>query len=337
MQKSKISISTKFFMLLMLVIGMNGVAYYWILQNVYQQELKAQAQTVVANVESFGTWVAHYGRVWVKDKSDDSYLSEISALSPESAEARIHFYSKNPALAQREFSEVVAKSTSPAKFRMTSHNVMNPVNLPNAFERVALDVVRNTGVNEYAEFVNGEYRYAKAVKDTASCIVCHGDASKAPEDVIKRYGSANGFGFKEGDVAGIISVSIPASALYANIVKFIGFKEVALIALSLFFALWFVRASLLHPIKALTQVAHDISTGGDAAISTEDIAPDSRNEVHQLILALSRMKNSTQLAIKKMKEAKAAASEILVKAKVAVSKAREEGRDQGRDEPKQTK
>ena len=45
-----------------------------------------------------------------------------------------HFYSKNPALAQREFSEVVEKSSSPAKFRMTSHNFMNPVNKPDAFE-----------------------------------------------------------------------------------------------------------------------------------------------------------------------------------------------------------
>src|SRR5256885_9692246 len=34
----------------------------------------------------------------------------------------VNFYSKNPALAQREFSEVVARSGSPAKFRLTSRS-----------------------------------------------------------------------------------------------------------------------------------------------------------------------------------------------------------------------
>ena len=46
----------------------------------------------------------------------------------------VNFYSKNPALAQREFSEVVEHSASPAKFRLTSHNVMNPNNKPDVFE-----------------------------------------------------------------------------------------------------------------------------------------------------------------------------------------------------------
>ena len=118
MAKKRLSISVQFLVILAVIMVLNGVVFYYMLKNVYQQELKAQAQTVVANVEAFGTWVANNGRVWVKD-NPNSYLGKLSVVDPESPSQAIHFYSKNPALAQREFSETVAASSSPAKFRMT--------------------------------------------------------------------------------------------------------------------------------------------------------------------------------------------------------------------------
>ena len=101
------------------------------------------AETVADNVDAFGSWVSQYGRVWVRD-DNKSYLGQVTLVSaPDAAGGPAaadvwHFYSKNPALAQREFSEVVEKSASPAKFRVTSHNFMNPVNKPDAFEAKAL-------------------------------------------------------------------------------------------------------------------------------------------------------------------------------------------------------
>ncbi len=322
MKRSRVSISAQFMLLVLVILGMNGAAYFLILKNVYQQELKAQAQTVVANVEAFGAWVAQHGRVWVKDNSGNSYLGEMTVTSAAKPDEPIHFYSKNPALAQREFSEAVAQSTSPAKFRMTSHNVMNPVNKPDTFEQTALAIIRTNNQKEYAEFVQGEYRYAQAVFHKAACISCHGDPAKAPADVINRYGKENGFGFKEGDVAGVISVRIPTHSLSANLMSFIGPLEVGLVVLSLVFAFWFIRSQLISPIKKLTVSAQDISTGQDSPINTDGIALNTRNELDQLVLALSRMRNSTYLAIKKMREARAEASETLVKAKAAVAKAR---------------
>jgi len=310
MKKNKISISTKFVALFLLIVGLNAVAYYFMLQNIYQQELESQAKTVVSNVESFGAWVAQNGRVWVKEGSKESFLSqELYNISCEgdNAQSYVHFYSKNPALAQREFSEVVAKSASPAKFHMTSQNVMNPINVPDAFEKTALDIVTKTGVAEYSEFVGGQYRFAQTIYHKASCISCHGDPAKAPEDVIKRYGAEHGFGFKEGDVAGVISVTIPANPLYMKALNFVGLKEIALIFASFVIALWFVRSAIILPIKKLTEAAHDVSTGKETLIDTSGIDVNTGNEIHQLTLALSRMRNSTYLAMKKMREARAEA------------------------------
>ena len=320
MKKSKLSLSTKFVGLLLVVIALNGYAYYSILQNIYLAQLKAQAQTVVGNVEAFGAWVAGNGRVWIKDKDNNSFLSK-AAFHPEGEpDKTVHFYSKNPALAQREFSEVVAQSNSPAKFRMTSLNVMNPINAPDPFEITALNSVKNSGSKEYYDFIDGNYRYAKAVYHGESCISCHGDPAKAPVDVISRYGDKNGFGFIEGDLAGVISVTIPSRKLYFNVLSFVGLKEIVLIILSIFIVLSFVRTALINPIKKLTNAAHDISTGKDAAIDVEGITEDTRNEVHQLILALNRMRTSSQVAIKKMREAEATSKDILAKAKAAIAK-----------------
>lgn len=173
-------------------------------------------------------------------------------------------------------------------------------------------------------FCRGDYRCAKSVDHKESCIACHGEASKAPADAISRYGAQHGFGFIVGDLAGVISVTIPSRKLYESIWSFVGIKELALILKSIVLALWFVRSALIVPIKHLTEAAHDISTGKDTPIVTEGMDVNTKNELHQLALAISRIKNSTNIAIKKMREAKTAAVDILAKAKVAVAKARED-------------
>jgi hypothetical protein len=123
------SIATRFTLVFSFSLALIAGAFYLILNRVYLGELKSQAATVADNVDAFGTWVAQYGRVWVKE-DDRSYLGHLPLLQADEgatgapgALKTVNFYSKNPALAQREFSEVVARSGSPAKFRLTSHNV----------------------------------------------------------------------------------------------------------------------------------------------------------------------------------------------------------------------
>src|SRR5262245_5300855 len=149
----KRSLSTQFALVFLAMVILVGAAFYRILDRIYLSQLKRQAETVADNVDAFGTWVAQYGRVWVKE-NDKSYLGHLPlfeieeepSASPKMAYKPIHFYSKNPALAQRELSEVIDRSASPAKFRMTSHNVMNPGNRPDTFEEVALREVRQNGL-----------------------------------------------------------------------------------------------------------------------------------------------------------------------------------------------
>ena len=300
------SITTQFTVVfvvaLLLVVG----SFYLVLDSVYRNELKSQAETVADNVDAFGSWVSQYGRVWVRD-NDKSFLGKVTlvsapdpAASATAAPADVwHFYSKNPALAQREFSEVVEKSPSPAKFRVTSHNYMNPVNKPDAFETRALDRIRAGHLTEYYEVLPDSFRFARTLYEKASCLGCHASAESAPADVRERYGTQNGFGFKEGEVAGIISVRLPIRSFWQVTRDVLGPVQIALLVSAFLVAVVFIQFAVVRPIKRVTAAAERISVGQPADLGSARLKRTSGNEMHQLILATERLRASLMLAIQR--------------------------------------
>jgi hypothetical protein len=287
-----------FVIALTLVVG----SFYLVLESVYRSELKSQAETVADNVDAFGNWVSQYGRVWVKD-DNKSYLGQVTLVNPADSGVpadQWHFYSKNPALAQREFSEVVEKSTSPAKFRMTSHNFMNPVNKPDAFEAKALDKVRTGRLGEYYEFEPDGFRYARTLYEKASCLACHASAASAPNDVKERYGVEHGYGFKEGEVAGIISVRLPVRSFWQVTSSVIGPIQIGLLAGAFLISFLFIQFAVVRPLRKLTVAAERISTGQAADLGATRIHRRSGNEVRQLVLAVERLRASMTMAIQRV-------------------------------------
>jgi hypothetical protein len=303
----RMSIATRFALVFLAAFTLVGAAFYMILDHIYLNQLKSQAETVADNVDAFGTWVAQYGRVWVKEDAR-SYLGHLPLLQPEDATKPVtaatvkpvNFYSKNPALAQREFSEVVARSGSPAQFRLTSHNVMNPGNAPDAFEIAALQRIREGGLKEYFELTPDGFRYARTLYHKASCIACHGEADKAPADVKVRYGTTNGFGFKDGDVAGVISVRLPARSFWSVALSIAGPWQLAMIIGAFLMAMLFVRFAIVSPVKRLTRATHQISMGQPADLNVGRIGRTSRNELHQLALGIDRLRRSVHIAMRKL-------------------------------------
>jgi len=305
------SLTVQFAFVFLLALTLVGAAFYLILDRIYVNQLKSQAETVADNVDAFGSWVAQYGRVWVKD-DNKSYLGHASLLQPEEGTpdgtvpaagtklTPVEFYSKNPALAQREFSEAVERSPSQSKFRLTSHNVMNPGNKPDAFEEGALREIRSNNLKEYYELTDNGFRYARAVFQKASCITCHGDANSAPNDVKVRYGTANGFGFKEGDVAGIISVRLPAKSFWDVALNVIGVWELAMIVAAFIIAMLFMYRAVVAPVRRLTAATQQISLGKPADLGLSRINPNSGNELHRLALATERLRVSINMAIQRL-------------------------------------
>ena len=298
------SITTQFTIVfvvaLLLVVG----SFYLVLDSVYRTELKSQAETVADNVDAFGSWVSQYGRVWVRD-DNKSYLGQVTLVSTPDAAGTAsgdvwHFFSKNPALAQREFSEVVEKSASPAKFRVTSHNFMNPVNKPDAFEAKALERIRANHLSEYYEMSPDSFRFARTLYVKASCLACHGSAENAPADVKVRYGTEHGFGFKEGEVAGIISVRLPVRTFWKVATDVVGPLQIALLVSAFVVSVLFIQFSVVRPIKRVTAAAERISVGQQADLGAARLTRTSRNEIHQLVLATERLRASLMLAMQRL-------------------------------------
>ena len=300
------SISFKFTLVFILSIVLVGLAYLLLLRNIYQAQLLNQARTTADQVEAFGAWVSKHGRVWTRD-DPSSFLGKLDVVEADSlgdgAPKKDVFYSKNPALAQRELSEVVASSDSHARFRMTSDNFMNPLNKPDAFEARAIKFVRHQGVKEYTQLSNGVYHYARAVIDKPSCITCHGSPADAPEEVTERYGTDHGFGFKVGDVAGVISVTLPAEPLSATFVQLVGPSEIALVVLAFLIAYLYIRVGVVKPVQELTDIANKLSTGRDEPVHVEGVSQKSHNEIDQLTLSVNRLRNSLQIAIRHLRAA----------------------------------
>jgi HAMP domain-containing protein len=305
------SLTTQFAIVFLLALALVGAAFYLLLDRIYVNQLKSQAETVADNVDAFGSWVAQYGRVWVKgDKK--SYLGHLGLFQTEdgaepnaaSKFTTVDFYSKNPALAQREFSEVIERSASAAKFRLTSHNVMNPNNKADDFEDDALRRIREGGLKEYMELTPAGLRYARAVFDQASCIACHGDPSKAPDDVKQRYGTEHGFGFKTGDVAGIISVRLPAQSFWDVALKVVGVWQLAMILAAFIVSMFFIQIAVVRRIRKLTVASQQISLGKPADLNVANIKDTSRNELHQLAIATERLRVSINMAIQRLKQKK---------------------------------
>lgn len=299
------SLIFRFSMLFVVALLAIGGAYYLVLSHVYYSELQRQARGMADNVDAFGKWVSQYGRVWVKDKSETKYLSQVSfgtLAGNDPNQKPVSFYSKNPALAQREFSEVVSKSTASAKFRITSDNWMNPANKPDPWEAEAISAIKNRGEDEYIQIIDGRYRYARKIVHAASCVGCHGNPATAPRDVTEQYGTDRGYGFKVGDVAGIISVSLPAEPLLAASFGVLGPLEIGLIVLAFVMLYVFMHFGVAKPIRKLTRDAHMISLGKPVELDLTNVSQKSRNELGQLALAIARLRASMELAIRRMKQ-----------------------------------
>jgi hypothetical protein len=84
--------------------------------------------------------------------------------------------------------------------------------------------------------------------DDKSCLECHSVPDQAPPEMIKLYGTANGFGWKEGDIVGAQIVSVPATvseriadtAFRSILVWLIGIGTVIFLLVNL--ALFFLRS-----------------------------------------------------------------------------------------------
>jgi hypothetical protein len=207
---SKLSIQTKyalvFVLTVILVVGgvMVGV------ENLKKRQLRNEATAVAEQVIAFRAWVANTGVVWV-DHTTVNFPDFLGRRNGVDGNGNpLEFSSKNPALATRELSDIANKTSTHATFRVTSDEYRNAANMPDTFESTAISLFKkDKDLKSYDGIERGYYRYTQPIYVQQACLKCHGDPKDAPPEVIQKYGDQRAFGYKLGDVRGIISVKLP--------------------------------------------------------------------------------------------------------------------------------
>lgn len=198
-----------FYLNLCLVISLVIVAVYlgiYLRNNrLLLDSVKQQAASYFDLIVRVRRWNAGYGGIFVEKKAgveSNQYLRQVGVEPDlEAVDGRV-LTLKNPALMTREVSEILNQHNG-VQFHITSLNLLNQDNAPDLFEQRALKSFEGGG-SEFWEIERGaagsRFRYMAPLMFEQSCQRCHAN-----------------FGYKQGDVRGGISVSVPFSKIERDI------------------------------------------------------------------------------------------------------------------------
>ncbi len=140
--------------------------------------------------------------------------------------------------------------------------------------------------------------FAQPIRATAACLQCHSTPDVAPQPMIKRYGSANGFGWKENEIIAAQVISLPLSvpleiarSQFRTVLIYLGIIFLgSLIVLNA--VLYFTIAK---PAAALSDMANRISLGD---LDVPELPVKGGDEIADLAGAFNRMRRSLVTAMK---------------------------------------
>jgi len=156
-----------------------------------------------------------------------------------------------PVVTTPRISEMFAESiANRAMVRTVSDRPRNPKNLANELEKRTIEYFRkHPGTKESFSMIerDGEeiFYYASPLYITKQCLTCHGEREKAPEYIRSHYDAA--YGYKEGELRGLISIYLSQDNLKKNILALV-YKNISLMLIItiLFLAIFFLLLKKIY-------------------------------------------------------------------------------------------
>ena len=294
----KISIQGKYILVFLLTLALVGGAFVVGLTTLRDQVLRNEAEAVADQVIAFRSWVAGTGMIWV-DKLAGEFPDFLAKRECDS----LTFYGKNPALATRELSTIANKASLRATFLVTSDEVRQPANKPDDFERQAIATFKEDKSVKFVDGYTGNtYRYARPIFVKKSCLKCHGQPEDAPKAVLEKYGSEKAFGYKVGDVRGIVSVKLPTLNWQGLLSIFANPIAIVLVALAFLLNFMFTQKVIIKRLRSLTS---DVTAIAKGKLSTPLQYTDpkrSNDEIDHAYHAVDLLKKSIVIIMKKLKK-----------------------------------
>ena len=208
-----------------------------------------------------------------------------------------------PAYAANKVMENVQKRYPDYGYREVALNPLNPKHLPVDWEKDIVNMFRaDKGKVEHwgvRETPKGPVLFLARPLEIPKpgCLGCHTTPEKAPSEMVKMYGTENGYGWKLKEIVGAQIVTVPLSVPVANAQRsfntFMFTLGGVFIAL---FALINMMLSLLvtRPLKQMARAAEEISKGN---LKIDEFDESGSDEVAQLGVSFNRMKRSLEKAM----------------------------------------
>ncbi|WP_323313988.1 c-type heme family protein [Anabaena cylindrica] len=101
---------------------------------------------------------------------------------------------------------------------------LNPMNLANKADKFEVDTINyfqeHQNINEKTGYTNKEnqefFYVAQPIKMETSCLEYHGRPENAPQTIIDKYGTSNGFNWPVGDIISALMIYVPTKDLRTN-------------------------------------------------------------------------------------------------------------------------
>ena len=140
--------------------------------------------------------------------------------------------------------------------------------------------------------------FAKPLRATSACLECHSTPAAAPKSMLARYGSSNGFGWKNGDVIAAQVISLPLSVPLE--IARAEFRTVLIYLALIFLGSLAVLNAVLYftiakPAARLSDMANRISLGD---LEVPELPVKGGDEIADLAGAFNRMRRSLVTAMK---------------------------------------
>ncbi len=295
---SQIKLSGKIVGTIVVVLACTSVLSFWITQRRINQQAEEDFRDKVRQI----TGMTSTTREWFSDNLD--------TLVPN---REFKDLNQVPVVAAWSVAQKYAQDND-MTFHTPSLNPRNPNNLPDDFERRALEKFQqDPSLKEFSEraSVDGKevMRYAQPIRLTQDCLVCHGE----PAGRKRSLGYAKE-GMKTGDLHGAFSVSASTEQL----IQTANSNSIAIFLLSFFTLLasaaavyLVVQKLVVRPLSNSVELANRIASND---LSADDLVVDSEDEIGEATTALNTMKNNLRQmvhAIASTAESVAAASEEL--------------------------
>jgi diguanylate cyclase (GGDEF)-like protein len=168
--------------------------YYIISENILFQ----QASTLFNNIVTMRKWSSDHGAIFVKSHdgiTPNPYLEDNHTYTKDN-ELLIKI---NPAWMTRQLSEMSNKKED-FYFKITSLDPVNPINIPDDFEKKALkDLIKDKNKKFYTNMENDRYNLLGPLIVEPSCLKCHSNQN-----------------YEVGDIMGGLRISIPMDNYIEN-------------------------------------------------------------------------------------------------------------------------